>query len=269
MKQLKSSVSELRRLFDEAIPASSIAEALVSFDDASDGAAAAAFMREREFDVLGVRRSGLPVGYVLQSEVTHGTLGDHVQVFAEDECLSGSSPLLKALQVVEQHDRAFVRSMGSVNGIITRGDIQKAPVRMWLFNLVSLLEMQLLRVIREHYRQEEGWSALIKPDRIKSAQRLLGDRQHRNEGTDLADCLQFCDKRTILMKMDGVWELLGDSRTQTERFLEDAERLRNDLAHSQDIVTGQWPAIVGLAERLEKALVGIEAASVEGTVHPA
>jgi predicted transcriptional regulator len=266
VKQLKSSVSELRRLFDEAIPASSIAEAFVSFDDESNALAAVAFMREREFDVVGVRHSGLPVGYILQSEVTHGTLGEHLHDFAEDECLPDRSPLLDALRVIGQHDRAFVRSLGIVTGIITRGDLQKAPVRMWFFNLVSLLEMQMLRLVRECYPQDEKWRTLIGPDRIKGAQRLLRDRQDRNEATDLADCLQFCDKRTIVVKTGDVWKLFGDSRTHAERFLEDVEYLRNDLAHSQDIVTGHWPAVVELAELVEKALVGIEAAEVEGDV---
>ena len=251
----------MRRLFNEAIPASSIAEPLVSFDDTCSGTTVGEFMRTRGFDVVGVRSSGLTVGYVDQSEVGEGALAGYLHGFEDDDCLPDRTSLLAAFQVVRQRDRAFVTYLGHVAGIITRGDLQKAPVRMWFFNLVSLLEMQMLRLVRQHYPGGE-WQAKISPQRVGQAETLLSDRQRRNEAIDLADCLEFCDKATIIRKTGDCWGLFGESRSEAKRFLDDARNLRDALAHSQDIVTNRWPRLVDLAQDLESALNHLDADAV-------
>jgi hypothetical protein len=131
---------------------------------------------------------------------------------------------------------------------------------MWFFNLVSLLELQMLRLIRQHYQDGE-WRVKVSSDRVLQAEKLLVDRRRRNEEIDLADCLEFCDKATIVLKTADCWSLLGESRSKSKRFLNDARLLRDDLAHSQDIVTSRWPKLVDLAQELESALDKTEAAA--------
>jgi hypothetical protein len=75
----------------------------------------------------------------------------------------------------------------------------------------------------------------------------------------LADCLQFCDKRDIVLKADKLYSQLGfESKESGERLLKELEDLRNDLAHAQDIITGRWPKIVDLAEEAEQLLQNCE-----------
>jgi hypothetical protein len=61
MKQLKSSLTDLRRLFARAITLRDIAEPLVSFDHGQPANEVRAFMERREYDVVGVREHGLVV----------------------------------------------------------------------------------------------------------------------------------------------------------------------------------------------------------------
>jgi hypothetical protein len=148
--------------------------------------------------------------------------------------------------------------LGEVGGIVTRGDLQKAPVRMWLFGLISLIEMQLLRIIREFF-QIDSWQPLISPKRLEKAKSLLEERQRRNEGIDLADCIQFADKRDIVLKNDKLRHLLEiKSKEEGKQLFENLENLRNDLAHAQDIITGNWPRIVELAKESEALLGKLE-----------
>jgi hypothetical protein len=81
--------------------------------------------------------------------------------------------------------------MGHVSGIITKGDLQKAPLRMWLFGLLSLIEMQLLRLIRTTY-PDDTWTQLLSYGRLGKAQQFLEDRQRRNEAIDLAGLPSVC-----------------------------------------------------------------------------
>ena len=87
------------------------------------------------------------VGYAKRDELADGVLGTYCLQFGTEHVLPASAPLLTALNIVREHTRAFILVLGRVGGIVTRGDFQKAPVRMWLFGLVTLVEMQLLQAI--------------------------------------------------------------------------------------------------------------------------
>jgi hypothetical protein len=80
-----------------------------------------------------------------------GNLADHLVPFEPAELVPETTLILNALQTVQQHFRAFVVILGHIGGIATRGDVQKVLVRMWIFGVISLIEMQLLRIIRDHY----------------------------------------------------------------------------------------------------------------------
>ena len=125
---------------------------------------------------------------------------------------------------------------------------------MWLFGLISLIEMQLLRIIRDYY-PDDWWKHKISENgRLKKAEELFEKRRQRNEAIDLADCLQFCDKRDIVLKSDELCRLLGFDSTATYEQLKSLEDLRNELAHSQDIITGNRPRIVDLVRQAEDIL---------------
>jgi len=253
MKQLKSSVEDLREIFEKNIAVRHIAEPFCSFDEVADAQKVRDFMNGPEdYDVVGVRQRGLVTGYVHRTALVQGKIGDHLKKFESHELLPGTAPLLEALKVLADSGRVFVLSFGKVSGIITRGDLQKVLVRMWLFGLISLIEMQLLRIIRDRFPYD--LSELLTTGRIKKAKKLLEMRKKRNEAIDLADCLQFCDKREIVVKTKELHEKLGFSETALETLLKELEKLRNNLAHAQDVITGNWPGIVDLASSAETFL---------------
>ncbi len=258
MKHLKSSLRGLRELFDRSVSVKYIAEPFISFDAVRLASEVRDFMEDKDFDVVGVRRNGLIVGYVERAQLCEGTLEQHLRCFEEQLLLDESSSILGALQLLAQSPRIFVRVMGKVWAIVTKGDLQKAPVRMWLFGIVSLIEMQFLRLIRAVYPQE-SWKSMISKERLDKARQLLEDRQRRNEAIDLADCLQFADKRTIILKTAELHSAIGFTSSNTaESILEELEQLRNELAHAQDIITGRWPGLVDLAKKAEQILEACE-----------
>jgi hypothetical protein len=258
MKYLKSSLQDLRELFDGSITVREIAESLTSFDADCDAALIRQFMESKDYDVVGVRQDGLVSGYVNRVNLTGGRLVDHMVQFNPEGKLLEKSPLVNVFEALNHSSRAFVVVLGEVGGIVTRGDLQKAPVRMWLFGLISLIEMQLLRIIREFF-QIDSWQPLISPKRLEKAKSLLEERQRRNEGIDLADCIQFADKRDIVLKNDKLRHLLEiKSKEEGKQLFENLENLRNDLAHAQDIITGNWPRIVELAKESEALLGKLE-----------
>jgi hypothetical protein len=262
MKQLKSSLGDLRRLFVRTITLRDIAEPLVSFDHGQPSAEVRTFMEQRGYDVVGVRENGVVTGYVLRSELTSETIGAHRHNFGHDEVLPDSEPLLIAFAALRERRHVFLNILGHVGGIITRGDLQKAPVRLWLFGLLSLLEMQMLRVVRERY-PSDSWISLLTDERAAGARRVYEERRRRNEENDLSDCLQLGDKACILLKDPVLFGLSGfESKRALETFFNEVNTLRNALAHANDILNGRWPALADLVTNLETILARLETAVV-------
>lgn len=260
MKHLKSTLGDIRDLVERRITVRDIAESLVSFDMSADSADVKQTMQERDFDLVGIRDKGSIVGYVLRQDMKSGPLSEHVRRFSKpDEIIAEMSPLARALELISSGDRAFVSILGQVGGIATRGDLHKAPIRMWLFSLISLAEMQLLRLLKS-FTTESDWTAALKKARHEQAEKLLRDRRKKNEALDLADCFQFCDKRTILMKHESLWKKLGfESRRDGESFLKNLEDLRNEIAHSQDFLPRDLSKLATLVKRTERFLEAAEA----------
>jgi len=255
MKHLKSSSQNLRELFEQNISVRHIAEPLTSFDYELPVSTVFSFMKKHDYDVVGVRRDGLVIGYIEQApHATGDSISKLVIPFSSTDLVDDTTPLLVALSLMRQSPRLFVRVLGQVGGIVTHGDLQKAPVRMWLFGLISLVEMQLLRLIREAY-PDDAWKQFITPKRLGLAEKVLADRQQRNAAIDLADCLQLSDKREIILGSDVLRDVVGfAAKKHGETLLTELEQVRNNLAHAQDIVTGYWPQIVDMADQAETLL---------------
>lgn len=258
MKHLKSSFKDLRELFERSISVREVAEPLSSFDSDQPAESVRTFMEDRDYDVIGVRKGGIVVGYARKEDLSQGQLGEHRLAFEENDSLTDSAPLPKVLEKLRNSDRVFVLLLGEVGGIVTKGDLQKAPVRMWLFGLISLVEMHFLRIIQEHY-PNDAWKPLLGDKRVTDAEDMLRDRQRRNEAIGLSDCLQFSDKYKIVLNTHELRGSLGfNSKSSAKRVFKDLETLRNNLAHAQDIIGGNWPAIVDLAAQAEELLAKCE-----------
>ena len=98
MKHLKSSLRDLRRIFEQSITLRDIAEPFTSFDAARTTEEVAEFIRAKDYDVVGVRKEGLTAGYVLSSALTGGSLHDHMAPFDNEALLPENASLLKAFE---------------------------------------------------------------------------------------------------------------------------------------------------------------------------
>ena len=154
--------------------------------------------------------------------------------------------------------RLFVRVLGAVGGIITMSDLQKPPVRMWLFGMITLLEMRTSRLI-ELKCPGDSWKQYLSESRLQKAEALLEERKRRNQNLELIDCLQISDKGQIIARNEEIRRLTRmQSRRQTEQVIKMLESLRNNLAHSQDIISCDWETIVRLCKDMERVISGTE-----------
>lgn len=245
-------------MFVRNITLRDIAEPLASFDWNQPASEVRAFMESRGFDVVGLRESGLVTGFVARDELRNGAAGKYRRAFVASEVLPESEPLLSAFSALKLKRHVFIAVLGQVGGIVTRGDLQKAPVRLWLFGLVSLLETQLLRLIRSRY-PAESWHPRISADRLEGVRKVYADRKRRREEIDLSDCLQLGDKAAIFLKDKELFALSGfGSRQALENFFKEMVSLRNGLAHANPILSKNWEEFTDLLSAAENFLARVE-----------
>ena len=240
-----------RRLFMDIFTARDIAGGLLSFDIDSPCKKAASELEHQCHEVASVRIEGSVQGYVRRSDMNKGSCADFFRDFAKDQVLSGSATFSDVIHVLTRHDFCFVTILGNVGGVISRDDINKPMMRMWLFGIVTMLEMGLVELIQERF-PDGSWIENLSQGRLQKARDIRAERQRRNVHCDLMDCLQLSDKAQILVDDPVAMERIGiKSKKLAKRTIKDLESLRNHLAHAQDIVQYDWPQIVRLSRRME------------------
>ncbi|MCR9293553.1 MAG: hypothetical protein NXI32_12595 [bacterium] len=250
-------IAGLKRVFRDAFTVRDIAESLISFDDLTPAELVHEFMLEKNLTVVGIRNSGSVCGFITLENLSRGTTcGDGMQPLDASHVIHDSASLVDLVLSLRQQQRLFVTVLGQVGGIVSRTDLLKPPVRMWLFGMITLIEMRLTKLI-ERLCPDDSWQEFLSPARIEKANELLNERRRRLQELSLLDCLQLSDKTQIVARHPPLRNL---TRFASRRSMEEAtkrlEKLRNNLTHSQDIVSSDWEAIVSLAENLEDILEG-------------
>lgn len=93
--------------------------------------------------------------------------------------------------------------------------------------------MSLTEMI-EHYYPKESWEDLINESRFKKALEMQELRAQKNEALSLIECTQFADKGTIIEKSIELRQRLKfPSRRKCKSFFNNAQNLRNNIAHAQ------------------------------------
>ncbi len=250
----------LRRVFTELFTVADLAESLPWFDDSTPAAQVEQALLAHGADVAGLRAPSGEHGYVMREALAgHGDAPCSAlrSGWTPDQMVDGDAPLVDALTVLTRRSVCFVIHCGPtgpiVQGQVMRSAINKPVARMWLFGILSLLELSLSSLLAAHF-SDDNWHGLVSESRLKRAQELQAERLRRNQSCTLVDCLQLSDKaQIVLLNHAPTFALMGfESKRVAKQVIKDLESLRNNLAHAQDIATHDWPQVVRLCRRINE-----------------
>ncbi|WP_306547101.1 HD domain-containing protein [Desulfobulbus sp.] len=231
-------------LFRQTFTARNIARALPSVDH-PPAETALAIMERHNLPVIGIREAGVVRGYVARDDL------QRVHPFAPGQVLADSASFSEIILVLSRHTCCFVRILDAVSGIIVKDDIQHPYMRMWLFGVITMMEMETGPMI-ERLWPNDAWKSLVSPGRLAKAEALLEERTRRNQRSTVLACLQFSDKMQMLIEDEQIFETFGfPSKKAARAVCKDLESLRNNLAHAQDIVTHDFTQVARIAQRIE------------------
>jgi len=240
------------RIFMRAFQAQDIAEPLRSFDTGFEASRIAEYLHARTTrNVAGLRESGRVKGYVRQQDLGEAAADEHLRPFRKGQLVEGDASLADVVSVLTRHDYCFVRVLDDVVGVISRGEMQKPVVRMWLFGFITTIEMGLRERTGRRW-PDGGWEQKLTASRLQKAQALRDERLRRGQECELMDCVQLSDLAKVLLSEPEERAAYGfETAGAAKRVIKEMESLRNNLAHAQDIVTHDWAQIARMARNME------------------
>ncbi len=249
----------MRRFFTTGLTAHDITEPLISFDVDRPAEDIRKIARRERFDFIGVRTDGRPHGFATTAELTDGAVGDHLRPFSEAMVMDEATSLHLIVCSLDDWPCVFITSLGSVGGVVTRTDMEKPIARMWLFGLVTTIEMGFARML-EQYHPRDSWKPILPESRLARASALRTERRRNGQKLPLTECLHFADKGHIVAATPEAREQLGfESRRAAKRAFGLVESLRNSLAHANPIVENHWETILLFSHRMDAILGRLEA----------
>jgi len=227
-----------------------------------------------DFTVAGVREleGGPIIGFVESSALSCGDVRDHLHDLSEVSVIPQATDVVAVLGLLLDRPFVYVEGDAGVEAILTWADINKPMVRIYIFGLISLLEMHLSFWIFKEFSDVE-WEKMLAGGRVEAAEGVQKIRRAVGQELRLIQCLQLCDKRDLVLHSGKLMGLFGlSSRRAGERFFRSVETLRNSLAHSQyDLVSDNaWVDLLSLVGQIQRVVelsdVQVENDAMESSV---
>lgn len=177
------------------------------------------------FDQMPVRDEGGVVGVVTLSALAAcGDIRTALEPLKEELLVAAETPVERYVDIAaKSHFRLVVRD-ARVQGIVTRSDLQALPVRIFVFTLITHLELTLARAIRARCPGDQ-WMSKLSPGRQCKVQCKIERYRGSKMDADPLEFTDFCDKREIVRKIYGL-----DGSFAAD--LVAVEKLRNAVAHA-------------------------------------
>ena len=187
------------RLFSEYFRATDIAEPLRSFDSSRDPRDIARVLKDNDLPVAGIRIDGMVMGYARREDLEGGSGEGRLRNFSSEQIVEGDASLSDVVFILTRYDHCFITLLGEVVGFISRAQIQNPVVRMWLFGMVTLTEIEITEQVLMRWPDDQ-WKTFVSKGRLENAKKMQEERKRRGLPSGLLDCLQFSDKAQILIQ---------------------------------------------------------------------
>lgn len=258
MKQIKSTLEDLKTIVN-LITVKYIAEFdLETIIPEEKESNIREIMDDKDFDIMPIESNNKIIGYVEKNDLSDKDDNKCLQKkkdIVPSDLIPESTSLINLFSLFKNRNWFFVLYGGEIRGIVTKGDLRKIPIRMYLFALINLIEMHLTKKIKEYCPTKDDLYN-ISENRMKKAEEILKEKQCKNEALDIYDCLQFCDKKDISLENKEIFCKINImSKKEMEQFLNNVINLRNKLAHGNDIVDGtSWSKIFEITNKMEELI---------------
>lgn len=146
----------------------------------------------------------------------------------DDMFIDVQASILDFILGADRTPTMLVRNKDRISGLVCVSDLQKLPVRMALFGLITGLEMAWAQAIALHWNGGDGWMQHLSRNRQGKLRDRMAYLRRTDAFVDALETTQLADKFTVLLREN----LLPGTERQLRGQYDRIEELRNDLAHA-------------------------------------
>jgi len=193
------------------------------------------WLNEKGFDVAPVEKKNNDIiGYVKLNQLLN--IGDKSQIILDivkditiSEMVSSNSKFSTIVNALDESSFYFIGGKSSLDGIITKADLNTSEVRSYLFSQITNVEQKLKNYIRKYI---PNWEEHVDSDRLNKIERHYKSNKKMNielpkiNHASLGTIVHIIDKDNKCMNLFGC----------RISKLYDIKDLRNDIAHVQPII---------------------------------
>jgi hypothetical protein len=210
-------------------------------------------MSRERFDVLPIETDGSVNAYFHMLGWNDYSKVGRANITGED-LLPFDTQVRDVVRCLADQSRLFffLSDASDVVGLISVVNLNRRPVKVWLFSLISEIEIRLGGFLSRHCKDEEMYALTLgratpKYDEVK--RRYRTDRDHGLE-LPVVEYLYFSDLVDLVIEK-GLYCQLDYSRTRFKRSLGSLVELRDEVAHPARSIVREPEAVPKLWRRVQ------------------
>lgn len=217
------------------------------------------------FDCIPVRSNGAIIGYVQRAPDAHGLVSDQMKTLEESVLVSADLALTQFVPLIPAKPFRLVLDGVTIRGIVTWSDLQKLPVRLYVFSLVTHLEMLMLYLIKSRKPRGEDWLDLLPPARQSKIKKDFERLRAARLDPAMLEFTSFGDKRQIIVALLGLDDSASAEPCDIQTQLRDAVDHTASYADSPAAVQDFTRRLEGTQRWIERLTPETSVTGHEGT----
>lgn len=142
--------------------------------------------------------------------------------------ISAGATLRELIPLLGESPYRLVVTKKGIEGIVTPSDLQKLPVRLYVFALITHLEMLMREIIARRYPNDDDWLALLTDDSRKDINKDWRRLKKRDLNISKLECASLNVECTILEQVLPPEE--GKKLKEESKMIRE---LRNSIDHAR------------------------------------
>ena len=197
---------------------------------APDDADAEAWLAQApaDFDQFPVREHNRTIGLLVRGQRT-GRVRDAMLPLSEELIASADTPIAELIPRMKSVPYRLILSGDRIDGLVTKSDLLKLPVRVVVFGLLTHLESAMAELITTRW-PDNTWTAQLSPGRHTKLLDKEAALSRRGMNPPRIELTEFADKRDLCKR------LLATRRKQFDQDMDGLRDLRDQLAHASTFV---------------------------------
>lgn len=195
-----------------------------------------AIARAQRYDTVFVRPTpgSEPIKLARLAEVDRQAGTVVVRPILATELVAAKTRLGDTLELLSNREPWFVLIDDRITAVLTRADLNKLPVQVYVATVITHLETLIAGAIARH-QPAEAWLGALHPAQREEAERRQRALKRRNYDIRLIETIGLPEKVAILETLAATRPLLRRPPAQEPELVAHLLRVRNQVFHAQPL----------------------------------